>query len=77
MPELPEVETVRLGLEKHVVGKTVLATSQLHPRALRAVRWHRVPVRRFGTRPMAQRWSAHTLAEMVLPRGNHARLAPA
>ncbi len=36
MPELPEVETVRLGLEKHVVGKTVLATSQLHPRALRA-----------------------------------------
>ena len=36
MPELPEVETVRLGLEKHVVGKTVMATSQLHPRALRA-----------------------------------------
>lgn len=36
MPELPEVETVRLGLEKHVVGKTVVATSQLHPRALRA-----------------------------------------
>ena len=35
MPELPEVETVRLGLEKHVVGKTVLATKQLHPRALR------------------------------------------
>lgn len=35
MPELPEVETVRAGLEKHVVGKKVNAVKQLHPRALR------------------------------------------
>jgi formamidopyrimidine-DNA glycosylase len=35
MPELPEVETVRAGLEKHVVGKKVIAVKQLHPRALR------------------------------------------
>ncbi|MFM7860233.1 MAG: bifunctional DNA-formamidopyrimidine glycosylase/DNA-(apurinic or apyrimidinic site) lyase [Candidatus Nanopelagicaceae bacterium] len=36
MPELPEVETVRSGLEKHVIGKTIVSTRQLHPRALRA-----------------------------------------
>ncbi len=36
MPELPEVETVRAGLEKHVVGKKVTAVKQLHPRALRS-----------------------------------------
>ena len=35
MPELPEVETVRAGLEKHVVGKKVNDVKQLHPRALR------------------------------------------
>lgn len=35
MPELPEVETVRAGLEKHVVGKKITAVKQLHPRALR------------------------------------------
>ena len=36
MPELPEVETVRAGLEKHVVGKKIISVKQLHPRALRA-----------------------------------------
>lgn len=36
MPELPEVETVRAGLAKYVVGKTVTEVKQLHPRALRA-----------------------------------------
>ena len=36
MPELPEVETVRAGLEKHVVGKKIVSVKQLHPRALRA-----------------------------------------
>ena len=36
MPELPEVETVRAGLEKAVVGKKITATKQLHPRALRS-----------------------------------------
>jgi formamidopyrimidine-DNA glycosylase len=34
MPELPEVETVRRGLERHVVGQKITAVSQLHPRAL-------------------------------------------
>jgi len=36
MPELPEVETVRAGLEKHVVGKKIIGVKQFHPRALRS-----------------------------------------
>ena len=36
MPELPEVETVRAGLEKYVVGKKITSVKQLHPRALRS-----------------------------------------
>ena len=35
MPELPEVETVRSGLDKHVVGRTVDTVTVLHPRAVR------------------------------------------
>jgi formamidopyrimidine-DNA glycosylase len=35
MPELPEVETVRAGLERHVVGRVVSAARVLHPRAVR------------------------------------------
>ncbi len=35
MPELPEVETVRRGLEHHVVGRTVDTARVLHPRAVR------------------------------------------
>lgn len=35
MPELPEVEVVRLGLERGVVGRTVAAVSVTHPRAIR------------------------------------------
>ena len=35
MPELPEVETVRRGLEEHVVGRTVETVRVLHPRAVR------------------------------------------
>jgi formamidopyrimidine-DNA glycosylase len=35
VPELPEVETVRSGLDKHVVGRTVDTVSVLHPRAVR------------------------------------------
>jgi len=35
MPELPEVETVRAGLETHVVGRTVADVQVLHPRAVR------------------------------------------
>lgn len=35
MPELPEVETVRLGLAKWVTGRTVDAVEVRHPRAVR------------------------------------------
>ena len=35
MPELPEVETVRAGLEKHVLGRTVATAAVLNPRAVR------------------------------------------
>jgi formamidopyrimidine-DNA glycosylase len=35
VPELPEVETVRAGIERHVVGRTVLAAEVFHPRAVR------------------------------------------
>jgi formamidopyrimidine-DNA glycosylase len=35
VPELPEVETVRVGLEHHVVGRVISAAHVLHPRAVR------------------------------------------
>src|SRR6201999_714347 len=35
MPELPEVEVVRRGLQDHVVGKTMTAVRVHHPRAVR------------------------------------------
>src|SRR3954454_3650691 len=35
MPELPEVEVVRQGLEAHVAGKTITAVRVHHPRAVR------------------------------------------
>jgi len=35
VPELPEVEVVRAGLERHVVGATVEAVEVLHPRPVR------------------------------------------
>ncbi|MGH3738298.1 MAG: bifunctional DNA-formamidopyrimidine glycosylase/DNA-(apurinic or apyrimidinic site) lyase [Micromonosporaceae bacterium] len=35
MPELPEVETVRAGLEKWVVGRRITAVRVLHPRPVR------------------------------------------
>lgn len=35
MPELPEVETVRQGLENHVVGRRIEKVEVLHPRAVR------------------------------------------
>jgi formamidopyrimidine-DNA glycosylase len=35
VPELPEVEVVRIGLEKHVVGARVDAVEVLHPRPVR------------------------------------------
>jgi formamidopyrimidine-DNA glycosylase len=41
VPELPEVETVRDGLERHVIGRTVDSVEVLHPRPVR--RDHRGP----------------------------------
>ncbi len=35
MPELPEVEVVRRGLETHVVGRTLTRVDVLHPRPVR------------------------------------------
>ena len=35
MPELPEVEVVRRGLEAHVTGRTITSVQVLHPRAVR------------------------------------------
>ncbi|MGH3936199.1 MAG: bifunctional DNA-formamidopyrimidine glycosylase/DNA-(apurinic or apyrimidinic site) lyase [Pseudonocardiaceae bacterium] len=35
MPELPEVEVVRLGLAEHVAGRTVAAVEVRHPRSVR------------------------------------------
>jgi formamidopyrimidine-DNA glycosylase len=35
VPELPEVEVVRLGLEAHVVGRTLASVEVHHPRAIR------------------------------------------
>ncbi|MFC5179142.1 bifunctional DNA-formamidopyrimidine glycosylase/DNA-(apurinic or apyrimidinic site) lyase [Nocardioides taihuensis] len=35
MPELPEVETVRAGLARHVLGRTITHVDVLHPRPVR------------------------------------------
>ena len=35
MPELPEVEVVRVGLARHVVGATIRSVEVLHPRPVR------------------------------------------
>ena len=35
MPELPEVEVVRRGLESHAVGRTIEAVEVLHTRPVR------------------------------------------
>ncbi|SFB11739.1 DNA-(apurinic or apyrimidinic site) lyase [Amycolatopsis marina] len=35
MPELPEVEVVRAGLQEHVAGRTIADVEVLHPRAIR------------------------------------------
>ena len=39
MPELPEVETVRRGLERWVIGKKLRNIQKLHPRVERADSW--------------------------------------
>ena len=35
MPELPEVEVVRAGLARHVVGAVITSVEVLHPRPVR------------------------------------------
>jgi len=35
MPELPEVETVRRGLEQYVVGKKVVSAESFHQRTIK------------------------------------------
>ncbi|MFC4000626.1 bifunctional DNA-formamidopyrimidine glycosylase/DNA-(apurinic or apyrimidinic site) lyase [Prauserella oleivorans] len=35
MPELPEVEVVRAGLQRHVAGRVIASVDVLHPRAIR------------------------------------------
>ncbi|WP_019770181.1 DNA-formamidopyrimidine glycosylase family protein, partial [Streptococcus sobrinus] len=35
MPELPEVETVRRGLEKQIVGKTIESVKVTYPKLVR------------------------------------------
>ena len=47
MPELPEVEVVRRGLERHVVGHRLDDVSVLHPRP---VRRHLAGAEDFGAR---------------------------
>ncbi|MGH3852554.1 MAG: bifunctional DNA-formamidopyrimidine glycosylase/DNA-(apurinic or apyrimidinic site) lyase [Pseudonocardiaceae bacterium] len=51
MPELPEVEVVRLGLAEHVTGRTVADVEVRHPRA---VRRHLAGALDFATRMRGQ-----------------------
>jgi formamidopyrimidine-DNA glycosylase len=55
VPELPEVETVRDGLARHVVGRTVGSVTVLHPRPVR--RDHRGPTG-FATALTGRRFEA-------------------
>jgi formamidopyrimidine-DNA glycosylase len=55
VPELPEVETVRAGLERHVVGRTIRSVDVLHPRSVR--RDHRGPAG-FATALTGRRFEA-------------------
>lgn len=55
MPELPEVEIVRAGLERHVGGRTIASVAVGHPRA---VRRHTAGDADFGARLTARRIEA-------------------
>lgn len=55
MPELPEVEVVRAGLERHLGGRTVASVTVDHPRA---VRRHPAGNADFGARLAARRIEA-------------------
>jgi formamidopyrimidine-DNA glycosylase len=62
MPELPEVETVRVGLAKWTVGRTIDTVDSLHPRAIR----RHLP----GPVDLAQRLAGRTITE-VQRRGKY------
>ncbi len=62
MPELPEVETVRVGLAKWTVGRTIDTVDSLHPRAIR----RHLP----GPLDLAQRLAGRTITE-VQRRGKY------
>jgi formamidopyrimidine-DNA glycosylase len=62
MPELPEVETVRVGLTKWTVGRTIDTVDSLHPRAIR----RHLP----GPVDLAQRLAGRTITE-VQRRGKY------
>jgi formamidopyrimidine-DNA glycosylase len=62
MPELPEVETVRVGLATWTVGRTIDAVDSLHPRAIR----RHLP----GPVDLAQRLAGRTITE-VQRRGKY------
>ncbi|HET6210403.1 MAG TPA: bifunctional DNA-formamidopyrimidine glycosylase/DNA-(apurinic or apyrimidinic site) lyase [Jatrophihabitans sp.] len=62
MPELPEVETVRVGLEKWTVGRTIETVDSLHPRAIR----RHLP----GPDDLAQRLAGRVITE-VQRRGKY------
>lgn len=55
MPELPEVEVVRAGLQAHVVGRTIAKVDVLHPRAIRR---HELGAEDFAARLTGQRIDA-------------------
>lgn len=62
MPELPEVEVVRRGLAKHLIGQRFQAVSVLHPR----------PVRSYPAGPTAfQDWLAGRTVAGVRRRGKY------
>jgi formamidopyrimidine-DNA glycosylase len=53
VPELPEVEVVRVGLDAHAVGRTLASVEVLHPRAIR----RHLP----GSADFSGRLAGHTL----------------
>ena len=74
MPELPEVETVRTGLERHVVGRRIESVRVLHPRA---VRRHEAGPADFESRLRGRRFDgARRRGKYIwLPTGDDALLA--
>ena len=69
MPELPEVETTRRGIEPHTVGRTITAMRVYEPR----LRWPKLRVLR---RLAAKKLGFRTLFDVIpltpyLVRGSH------